>query len=443
MRRFLSLVTLILGMSLGPKASALWVSGYYVTWDQTYLAPNAIDFTALTHVIHFALTPNNDGTVSGISGGYANSLITYAHRAGVKVILCVGGASTQSGFESATSAAHLATFTNQLLNFVATYNYDGIDIDWEPLSTSDTAQFTSLVNSLRAGLNTYSPHRLLTAAAGGQPKLFATLQNQFDQINVMTYDLSGPWGGWVTWYNSPIYNGGYTFPSTGGQLPCADSSISSYISAGVPANKLGIGIAFYGYVWSGGAGTSTGGVSQPRQSWTTAPTASEMDYRDIMSTYFQSNLYHFDSVAQAAYLGIDNPGTNDHFIAYDDERVCQAKVSYARNRGLGGVMIWELASGYRSTQPSGQRDPLLQAVRQAVATPGKVSLQTSGQDVQLNFSGAALGSYRVQRSTSLSSGGWGTVTITNVPGGGGTLTVTDPGALTNRALGFYRVQTPP
>jgi autotransporter-associated beta strand protein len=90
-------------------------------------------------------------------------------------------------------------------------------------------------------------------------------------------------------------------------------------------------------------------------------------YATIMSTYYATNLYHWDTAAQACYLGIDNTGsTNDHFISYDDEHTCQAKVIYARSRGIGGVMIWELGEGYRSSQPAGERDPLLQAVKRAL-----------------------------------------------------------------------------
>src|SRR5205807_4635839 len=94
-----------------------------------------------------------------------------------------------------------------------------------------------------------------------QPALIASLQSQFDQINLMTYALSGPWPGWVTWFNSPIYDGGYRFPSTGGPVPSTDGMLASFLSAGVAASKLGIGIDFYGELWTGGSGTLTGGVS--------------------------------------------------------------------------------------------------------------------------------------------------------------------------------------
>jgi len=183
----------------------------------------------------------------------------------------------------------------------------------------------------------------------------------------MTYDMSGAWPGWVTWHNAPIYSGGYTFPSTGGPVPSAEGSVAAYVGAGVPAGKVGIGIDFYGYVWAGGDGTPTGGATAPRQAYTTAPTVTgNVSYADIVATYYQASLRHWDADAQAVYLSIDQTGSaNDKFISYDDEQTAQAKVAYVRSRGIGGMIIWELSGGYRPSQPAGQRDPLLQALRQA------------------------------------------------------------------------------
>jgi GH18 family chitinase len=43
------------------------------------------------------------------------------------------------------------------------------------------------------------------------------------------------------------------------------------------------------------------------------------------------------------------------------------KVAYAKQKGLGGLMIWELGGGYLANQPAGRRDLLLQSVKQALA----------------------------------------------------------------------------
>ncbi len=422
----------------------LWCTAYYPGWEQGAMPASSMDFSAVTHIIHFSLVPNSNATLdssaNSISSANSADIVSHAHAAGKKVLICVGGADSQAGFQGATTAANRGTFITNLVNFMSSRGYDGIDIDWEALDPSDANQYTNFVNGLRTALNTINPRPLLTAAIASPPtppSLIASVQAQFDQINLMTYDLSGPYPGWVTWFNAPIYDGGYTFPSTGGLVPSADGMVNSVTQAGVPSGKLGIGIAFYAWIWSGGAGTSTGGAALPRQSWTTAPSTTQISYNSLISTYYQSNLYHWDVPAQAAYLSIDNSGSNaDKFISYDDIRTCQSKVSYARNRHLGGVMIWELAQDHHNGQP----DPLLQSVKQAFATPGATTIQITNQAVDLGFATAPLGSYRVQWASN-APGQWNTLTVTNVSGTGGVLHVVDPAA--NQARRFYRIATPP
>lgn len=430
----------------------LWTTGYYPGWEQSSMPASNLDFTALTHIIHFSVIPNSNGTLNSSDNSItiANStdIISRAHAARVKVLICVGGADSEGAFQAAASAGNLPTFINSITNFMATRGYDGVDIDWEPLPATDAQLYTNLVRGLRSTLNEFSQPKLLTAAAGAYPPygdsptaqylMFAALQSQFDQINIMTYDLSGPYDGWVTWFNSPIYDGGYRFPSSGGLVPSVDGAVNNFLNNGVAPGKLGIGIAFYGYVWTDGRGNSATSITQPRQSWTNAPTATAFRYTDIMAGYYQTNLYHWDMGAQSAYLGITNANPLDNaFISYDDQRICQAKVSYARNHGLGGVMIWELAQDHTPNMP----DPLLQAVKQAIATPGQTNLQTSGNDINLTFTGCSLGSYRVQWSSDLTV--WNTLLTTNISGPGGFTQITDAGAATNQTARFYRIQTPP
>jgi chitinase len=432
----------------------MWCTAYYPGWEQqgNVMPASAIDFTAVTHIIHFSVVPKPDASLDTVSNsltpGNSANIVTNAHNAGRKVLFCVGGANSQAGFQGATSTANLSAFISNLVSFMTTRGYDGMDIDWEPLPSTDTTQYTNLVNGLRTALNGINPRPLLTAAIATPPTpvtLIAALQNQFDQINLMTYDLSGPYPGWVTWFNAPIFDGGYRFASTGGLVPSADGMVKSCVNAGVARGKLAIGIAFYGYVWQGGSGTTTGGVTQPRQAWTNPPVFNPsrgVSYNNIMATYYQPQLYHYDTAAQCPYLSITNANpANDQFISYDDQRTCQAKVSYARNSGLGGVMIWELAQDHYA----GQTDPLLQSIKQAMATPGATTLRPNGQNIELNFSGIPLGSYRVQWKSNLTAGVWNTLTITNVPntGTGGVIQVTDPDATAGPAPRFYRIQTPP
>ena len=449
-----------LALAVSPVLSAraeFWTTAYYPGWEQSGMPASNIDFTVVTHLIHFSLVPNTDGSLNssanGVTASRSSDAVSRAHAAGRAVLICVGGADSEAGFQGAASAANRAAFVSNLTNFVAARGYDGLDVDWEPLPASDFDLFTNFVKAVRAALNGFPSHKLLTAAAGAYPSygdppasqyvMFAGLQSQFDQINVMTYDLAGPYPGWVTWFNSPLYDGGFRFPSTGGLVPSSDGAIANFLANGVAAAKLGLGVAFYGDIWTHGAGTSTGGTLLPRQTWTTAPTTSQIAYSSVMSTYYQSNSYHWDTAAQAAYLGITNAiATNDMFISYDDDHTCQAKVSYARNHFLGGLMIWEVAQAYFPARPVGQRNPLLQTIKQGLATPGTTAIRRSGPDVELSFPALPLGSYRVLYRTNLALGSWLTLS-NNVPGTDGVVQVLDPGAAAGDSARFYRVQTPP
>ncbi len=356
----------------GPGACAgLWNSAYYAGWMQDYLPAAQVDFTAMTHIIHFAVVPRINGSLdsdtNAVSLANSTDVVTRAHAAGVKVLISVGGEDSARGFRGATTAANRSRFVTNLVKFVTSRGYDGVDVDWEPLDAADVGAYSNLVNELRVALNAISPRPLLIAAVGSQPALFASLQNRFDQINLMTYSFSGPYSGWVTWFNAPIYDGGYRFPATGELVPSTDGVVSNFLAHGVAASKLGIGISFYGCTWSGGSGTFTGGAALPRQSWKVPPQVTDIAYSTIMSTYYRPELYFWDTNAQSAYLSIDQPvSVNDKFISYDDPTACRAKVAYANHKGLGGLIIWELGGGYCADQPAGRRDLLLQSVKQAL-----------------------------------------------------------------------------
>lgn len=432
----------VLAAVLAPAHAGLRTVAYYAGWMQDHLPAAEVDFGALTHVVHFALVPNPDGTLDDatnvVTAGNAADVVARAHAAGTKALISVGGAGSADGFRGACSPANLPLFVANIVAVARSRGYDGVDLDWEPLEPTDAALCTSLVNGLRTALDACSPRPLLTAAVATQPGLVAALQHQFDQVNLMTYDLAGPWPGWATWFNSPLHDGGFRLPGTGAPAPSAGGMVDTFAAAGVAPEKLGVGIDFYGRVWSGGTGTSTGGASLPRQSWAGAPQMTSAAYHEIMTTFYQPQLRAWDAAAQAAWLGIDAAGSaDDRFISYDDEAACRAKVGYAARRGLGGVMIWELGGGYRPDQPGGGRDPLLQAVKQAVReTLVMTSIRAGGGDVTVEFSSAIGQSYRVEWSADLLPGSW--AGLAEVTAAGPVTRVTDPGG-DSHPRRFYRV----
>ena len=350
------------------RASKIWISAYYMSEEQAKnrLLPSEIDFKAFSHLIHFAIVPEKDGMIDplkcGITAEQSRAVIDPAHAAGCKVIVCLGGSETQLRLIPALTDAVRPTFVRSLVQFVTTRGYDGVDIDIEPIEDPDVPNYEKLVHELRAALKTVDSKLLLTVATAQEPAMFARLQQEFDQINLMTYDLSGLYAGFETWYNAGLYDGGKNLISSGKPFPSVTSTVDEFVKAGVLKSKLGIEVGFYGYVWTG--------VTAPQQSIQGVTVDDGVDYKDIMDKYYQPARYHWDDKAKAPYLSIDSPQVKERkFISYDDEKLCAMKVAYTRQNGLGGLIIWQLGGGYRKNQPTGKRDQLLQVIKRAWLHP--------------------------------------------------------------------------
>ena len=352
----------------GTSSAEKWVSAYYAGWMQGHLPIAAIDFSAITHLMHFSVYPNGgskiDGTLNGINRESSMAVTGAAHAAGKKAIITVGGWGADKAFDEATNNANRDQFIANLVSYMASNGYDGIDIDWEPVTSP--AQFRRFIPDLRAAMKRANPHALLMTAVFSYDVTVVEMHKYFDQVNLMTYDMAGPWEGWVTWHTAPLSNGGNRFPSTDGLLPCIEMSVEQYRKTGVPAEKLGIGITFYGYVWKGGSGTVNGGVTEPKQAWRNPPTVqSNVPYFTIIESYGEYPL-RWDEQAKASYYSIEaGADADDKFISVESERSIFEKFEYIRREGLGGAIVYELGAGY---QPRGaKKQDLLNALKRAHA----------------------------------------------------------------------------
>lgn len=353
------------------------VNAAYGAWRQDHLPPEAIDFSAFTRLAHFGLWFRSDGILDGgvnrLVQPHIARTVAAAHAAGRKISITVGGWQSRTPFLGAASDSNRAGFIEAIASFVETNDYDGVDINIEPLQAEDAALYTKFIRELRARLDQVSSTRTLSASTFWQPAIFAQLVDEFDYIDLTTYNQSGTWAGWVTWHDAATYDGGNRFP-TGSRrpMPSAHGDVEAFVAAGVPREKLAIGMNFYGRIWQGGEGTDTGGVTKPMQSWTVAPPPpANRPYYVLqplygIREYGSTPGYRWDAGAEAPYLSFDRPGSaDDQFVSFDDVVVAHGKVRYVRERGIGGLLIWELGGGYQPDRPAGERDLLLQAVKAA------------------------------------------------------------------------------
>lgn len=186
----------------------------------------------------------------------------------------------------------------------------------------------------------------------------------------MTYDFNGSWNP-TTGHNAPLYydpaaaSSGLTEPANYN----IDKAVTSYLSAGVPANKLVLGMPFYGRGWGGAPATGNGqyqvsaGISQTG-TWEKG----NYDFSDLEANYINKNGYtrYWNNTSKVPYLY--NP-SNQTFISYDDAESIGYKASYLKSKGLAGAMFWETSGDRNKTLQTKLNAELSGGVVTPTATP--------------------------------------------------------------------------
>jgi chitinase len=170
------------------------VIGYYPMWSRTTLPASAIKYQSLTHINHAFAWPNADGSIAYSETTVDTVLINTTHRAGRKILLSLGGAGTTQTANFSIVAADSGLrkiFVNNVVSHLATYRYDGADLDWEgPSSRADKINEVALVQQLRAAFRAVDTSWLITMAIGasswsGQWRDFGSLISSVNWFNAM------------------------------------------------------------------------------------------------------------------------------------------------------------------------------------------------------------------------------------------------------------------
>ncbi|NLV57350.1 MAG: glycoside hydrolase family 18 protein [Clostridiales bacterium] len=276
-------------------------------------------------------------------------------------VLSVGGWGADGFSQAAFTQEGRRLFVDSSLELMEQYGFLGIDIDWEYPGSSaagiaskpaDKENFTLLLSDLRAGLNELTrkdgKERKLCIAVGGTVSATELIENLqvselVDQINLMTYDMQASN---LATHHTNLYPSGDVYDAS------VDTAVEAYVEAGIPREKIMIGCAFYGRVFSL-KGTKGKGLYQPSRS----PASNAYNYGKLQAVMAQGEYErHYDEEAQAPYLV--KAGT---FISYDDPDSIKAKAAYVREHELMGLMSWEYGG-----DPSGD---LLSAMYEGLNQP--------------------------------------------------------------------------
>jgi len=385
----IKLLKTLIGLSLLASSSLLqagWVTGYLPGYTQTGAGDvpymEQADWEMLTHVVHFSATLNEDGTLNDaenqVDAVKRAQAISLAHARNKPILFSVNAWENVHKPVLADPTKR-TTLVDALITRLGE-GYDGIDLDLEPIVSygqTDNDDYEAFVHELHGRMQSMSTpllsRPLLAVAADERAKhVLSRIHTKLDQINVMFYNMATRWEE-ITWHDAALYDGDQRYPSTGGVVTSIDRYIKQMLDAGVPRNKLGLGMSFEIRIWEGGSGTPTGGVTAPLQTWSETPaewtSGTPLEsYAQLMDNRYQADNYHWDSTARMGYLSFDKEGSaEDQFISFNDPRAVAEKVLYADKMQLGGLMIWHMQLDYRASQTGTKRRELMHAIRNGLA----------------------------------------------------------------------------
>ena len=271
------------------------VVGYVPNWNGSYTTwATRLDFSKLTHInLAFANAGNGNNRISLANDADIAALVTAAHRAGVKVLPSLGGASGSDGLTTHYAAANVDAFVDSIDQYMTAHDFDGIDVDVESPGSMG-APFGTFIQKL--GAKVHAKGKLLSAAVAQwiQRDMPDASLAVFDFINVMSYDACG------TWTDACEHA---TYDQALGDLDYYANTKH------VPKNKIVLGVPFYGYCW----GACPDGYNL---------------YTDILKAH--PDAWNKD--------WIDQGGAK---WSYNGQPTMMKKAALAKQ--YGGLMIWEMS----------------------------------------------------------------------------------------------------
>jgi spore germination protein len=270
------------------------------------------------------LTPNGGGVTSVTPGALA--LLRQAHKLGKRGELLFGNFDNSIGDFSDPLSERLFASSDRMDAVVADLaadvksgGWDGITVDLESLNRfgasghtrDDNAGLATLLTKLKTALPNKSISICLVATTTSYADYgytLSTIGREADHVVLMAYDQHGP-----TWSDAgPI--GGY---------PWAKKAVV-LLGKGVPASKIQLGIAGYGYSWTHGKQQKTGNTYTDAQARAKVRSGKATPQWSATQKEWHANF------------------ANGSVIWWSDARSYRARVALAKSLHLGGVAVWSL-----------------------------------------------------------------------------------------------------
>ena len=316
----------------------------YVYTNTTNLAINNLTKKTID-VAHYGFA--RAGSTGNVLIGELTNIdsVLKLRKEGIRVLLCIGGYSEKGKeFSDIANSKELREkFAASIVEVIEKYHFDGVDIDWEYPGYNtgrdvsvDRPNYTLLMEEIRKQVKAKNSDYIVSAAIPGGKYGFSRyelnkLNNILDYVHLMTYDLQSSD---KTTHHTALYDGTY---SPHGSVK---QTVDTFIAQGVSKEKLIVGIAFYGRMY-----TLSGEVNNILGNSNVVTGGKTITFTDIYNNYL-SKAYksdstvvrYFDETSKAPYI---YDSKNKIFITYDDSESIKEKCKYVIENDLGGVMFWD------------------------------------------------------------------------------------------------------
>jgi len=309
------------------------VFGWHPYWSNGL--ESQYNWKMLSDLSYFAYEVNaTTGMALNTYSWSSAAVVNQALAQGVRVHLCATLFSNHATFFGSPTARQ--TLINNLITLVQQRGAHGVNIDFEAVPAAQSANLTEFIIALGTQLHAAIPGAELSIAlpAVDWSTVFnvSAMNPYVDIFIIMGYDYywsgssqAGP--------TDPLYSFGADYDRNHSR------SISYYLHAGVPREKLLLGLPYYGREWetvSNQAPANTTGAFHSSRTYKTV--------RDNSATYSQGN-YHPASTSNY-YVYPSGSLWRQCFI--NSEHTLGRRYQQVQQRGLAGIGIWALGydAGY-------------------------------------------------------------------------------------------------
>ena len=255
------------------------------------------------------------------------SVIDDAQANNVRVNLCVTLFEDHAAFFA--SAASQQNLIDSLLTLVQSRNANGVNIDFELVPDSVATQFNDFLVNLAQQFHSNIPGSQVSIAlhAVDWNDIYdiPLLKDYIDLFIIMAYDyywpgssLAGPSGQLYT-MNTFDYN--------------ISRSISTYLYAGVPKEKLLCGVPYYGYEWK------TESENIPSSTLNSGVARTIKTIKNNSNGYYDNKKLNENSMC--SYYTYYSGG-NWHQAWVDDAETMKYKYDVIQHQDIAGIGIWAL-----------------------------------------------------------------------------------------------------